>query len=351
MEEKKNEIQVVNNDKTEAFNEHDKMTIYDYEEKYVKRQNTKGIKFLLNLMIVLIGVVIFTCLFLMVEKIYGMNKYAGYGAGIVGLILYIIFFIAPTIKIMKSDYFITNVNRKHAKEAKAHNKKVRYNIATKIVDFTESVNGAGWYDAQKVTELEAALYKKDDKKIKQTLTDLYNGSVRKTAKDIIRGAARKAALYSALSQDNKLDAAIVAFVNIQMVKDLVFLYGFRPSDAKLIKIYANVLENTLVAYGVSSFDIGKNAVKTMGGIVNKIPILGGVISTVIDSSIQGLTNGALTTIAGYQSIKFISQEYHLQDVLDEIELEETEEDVNTSVKELEEELKNGKNAKPKVEAA
>ena len=345
--EKKNEVAIVNT----ITEEQNKMTIYDYEEKYVKRQNTKGIKFLLNLMIVLIAIVIFTCLFLVVEKVYNMNEYAGYGVAVIGVIIYIVFFIVPVCKIMKSDYFITNVNSKHAKEAKAHNKKVRLNIATKIVDFTESVSGAGWYDSAKVVELEAALYKKDDKQIKQVLTDLYNGSVRKTAKEIIHSAARKAALYSALSQDNKLDAAIVAFVNIQMVKDLVFLYGFRPSDAKLVKIYANVLENTLVAYGVSSFDIGKNAVKTMGGIVNKIPILGGVISTVIDSSIQGLTNGALTTIAGYQSIKFISQEYNLQNILDEIELEETESDVDESVKELEEELKKENGKKQKAEVA
>ena len=342
---KKNEVVPINNTEDSS-----KMTIYDYEEKYVKRQNTKGIKFLLNLIIVLIGVVIFTCLFMLVLKIYEMQEYVGYGASIVAIILYIVFFIVPVVKVMKSDYFITNVNSKHAKEAKVHNRKVRLNIANKIVDFNESVSGAGWYDSIKVTELEAALYKKDDKRIKAALTDLYNGSVRKTAKEIIHAAARRAALYSALSQSSKLDAAIVAFINLQMVKDLVFLYGFRPSDAKLIKIYANVLENTLVAYGVSSFDIGKNAVKTMGGIVNRIPILGGVISTVIDSSIQGLTNGALTTIAGYQSIKFINQEYHLQSVLDDIEIEETENDVNESVKELEEELKE-KNSKAKTEVS
>ena len=340
-----NELEKKKEEKIES-----KMTIYDYEEKYVKRQNTKGIKFLLNLMIVLVGVVIFTCLFLLVMKVYEMNNYAGYGVGIVAIILYIIFFIVPVVKIMKSDYFITNVNVKHAKEAKAHNKKVRLNIATKIVDFNESVSGAGWYDGQKVVELEAALYKKDDKRIKATLTDLYNTSVRKTAKEIIHAASRRAALYSALSQSSKLDAAIVAFVNLQMVKDLVFLYGFRPSDAKLVKIYANVLENTLIAYGVSAFDIGKSAVKTMGGIVDKIPILGGIISTVIDSSIQGLTNGALTTIGGYQAIKFISQEYHLQDVLDEIDLEEVETDASESVKELEEELKKEKIGKQKASA-
>ena len=327
--------------------EEKKMTIYDYEEKYVKRQNTKGIKFLLNLMIVLMGVVIFTCLFLLVMKIYEINEYAGYGASVVALILYIVFFIVPVVKIMKTDYFITNVNNKHAKEAKSHNKKVRLNIAMKIVDFNSTVGGAGWYEDSKVTELEAALYKKDDKRIKLVLTDLYNGSVKKTAKQIIRAAARRAALYSALSQSNKLDAAIVAFIDLQMIKDLVFLYGFRPSDAKLIKIYANVLENTLIAYGVSSFDIGKNAVKTIGGIMDRIPILGGVISTVIDSSIQGLTNGALTTIAGFQAIKYIMQEYNLQDVLDEIELED---DVDIEVQELEAELKKESFKKEKAKA-
>ncbi len=327
--------------------EEKQLSIYDYEDRYVKRENTRAVKFFLNLVILLVGILIFTCLFFMVEKIYNINKYAGYGAIGVAVIIYIVFFIVPVVKVMKSDYFITNVNRKHAREAKAHNKKVRHNIATKIVDFNAQVEGAGWYDDKEVENLEVALEKNDDKALKDTLTRMYSTSVKKTAKEIISESSLRAGIYSALSQSNTMDATIVAFTDLQMIKDIVFLYGFRPSDAKLFKIYSSVIAQSMVAYGVSSANIGKGLANTMGGIVKSIPILGAAIGAVVDSSIQGLTNGVLTTVVGYQTIKYISMEYHLQDVLDGIELEESKEEVEASIKELETELKDNIKSKAK----
>jgi len=149
-------------------------------------------------------------------------------------------------------------------------------------------------------------------------------------------------MYSALSQTNKIDALLVATLNLQLVKDLVFLYGFRPSDTKLVRIFARVLQNSLIAYGLGGAKIGNSVVQTMGNAVKGIPLLGSAISTLVDSSVQGLTNGVLTTVIGYQTIKYLNTEYRLQELLDGIEIVETEEEFNKSCEELEKELRKGK---------
>ena len=152
-------------------------------------------------------------------------------------------------------------------------------------------------------------------------------------------------MYSAVSQTNKVDAMLVAVLNMQLVKDILFLYGFRPSDAKLVKIFGSVLRNSLIAYGLGGVKLGNTIVQSMGNAVKGIPLLGAAISTVVDSSVQGLTNGVLTAVIGRQTIKYLSEEYRLQDILDGIEIEETQEEFDETCKELEHELKSGKYAK------
>ena len=135
---------------------------------------------------------------------------------------------------------------------------------------------------------------------------------------------------------------LVAVINLQLVKDLVFLYGFRPSDTKLVRIFARILQNSLIAYGLGGARIGNTVVQSMGNVVRGIPILGSAISTIVDSSVQGLTNGVLTTVIGYQTIKYLNTEYKLQEILDGIEIVESEEEFKQTCEELEKELKKGK---------
>lgn len=319
-----------------------KLTIYEYEQKYTKRQNIRGAKILLNLAATVIGLFLFACLFFVAKNVYDINQYAGYAAAGVCLILYIVLFIVPVVKIMKSPYFITNVNVHTASAAQKHNRKVRREIADKIIDLTAKVDGVGWYDSATVGELAIAVKAGNDKGIMNVLTKLYTGSVKKTANDLIFKSSMKSAMYSALSQTSKVDAALVVFLNLQLVKDLVFLYGFRPSDAKLVKIFGRVFQNALIAYGLGGLKIGNSLVKTMGDTVKGIPILGAAISAIVDSSVQGLTNGVLTAVMGYQTIKYLSQEYRLQEILDGVELAETEVEIEETCKKLEKELKGKK---------
>lgn len=315
------------------------MTIYEYEEKYVKRQNVKGAKLILFALTGVIAIFLAWCLFSITKGIWDINEYAGYVATGVSVLLYIFLFIVPFVKIYKSDYFQTNVNSRHAAEAKRHNRRVRHDIAQKMVDFNDKVEGVGWYDDRLVGDLEVALKQGDEEGLKKALTALYRGKVKKTAKEIIFKCSLKSAAYSAVSQSSRTDAALVAVVNLQMIKDIVFLYGFRPSDPKLVKIFARVVQNSLVAYGLGSVKIGNSIVKTMGDAVKGIPLLGSAISAVIDCSVQGLTNGTLTAIIGFQTIKYLNHEYKLQDILDGIDVEGTQEELEETCGEIERELK------------
>ena len=82
----------------------------------------------------------------------------------------------------------------------------------------------------------------------------------------------------------------------------------------------------------------------MGDAVKGIPFLGSAISAIVDSSVQGLTNGVLTAVIGYQTIKYLSEEYKLQQILDGVELAETEEELQATCQEIEKELKTGRKA-------
>lgn len=317
----------------------EKMSIYDYEQKYVKRENVRAAKWFLRIIAAIIGIFLFAVLLSVSLKVYEINEYAGYGAGAVCLILYIFVFIVPLVKIMRTGHFETNVNAYTARKAQRHNKKLRLEISKKIIDLTAKVDGVGWYDAETVGKLAIAVNTNDDEGVKANLTALYSGSVKKSAKELIFKSSLKSAMYSAISQTAKVDAALVVFVNMQLIKDLVFLYGFRPSDAKLAKIFVAVIRNSLIAYGLSSAQIGNTVVKTMGEAVKGIPILGNAIAAIVDSSVQGLTNGTLTTVIGFQTIRYMTKEYRLQNILDGVEVAETQEEFEEACQELEKELK------------
>lgn len=319
-----------------------KMTIYEYEQKYAKRQNLRGARLVLKLLAAALGVLIFAMLFFVVKDLWVIHMYAGIAGTVVAVILFICLYIVPLVKIMKTGYFEVNVNAKTARAAQKHNKRVRHEIADKIIEVTSKVEGVGWYDSQVVGALAIAVNSGDEEGIKLSLTELYTGSVKKSAKALISKSSLRCATYSALSQSNKVDSLLVAFLNLQLVKDLVYLYGFRPSDAKLVKIFARVLQNSLIAYGLGSAKIGNSIVKSMGDAVRSIPLLGSAISVIVDCSVQGLTNGVLSAVIGYQTIKYLNDEYKLQEILDGVEIAENEEDFKETCAEIEKELKTGK---------
>lgn len=318
-----------------------RMTIYEYEQKYAKKQNAGAAGRILRWGAAAVGLVILALLASLFLKIYQINHIAGYISGGVLALLFIFIYIVPIVRLLGSSYFQTNVNYKTAKAAIKHNRKLRREIALKMIDFSSKTGNAGWYDGATVEMLDGAVKADDNGEIKRLLSELYRGSVKKSGRDLILKSALKSAAFSAISQAQNVDAAIILAVNLQLIRDIVFLYGFRPSDARLLKIFFRVLQNSLVAYGLGGIRIGNAVVKTMGDAVRGIPLLGSAISAIVDSSVQGLANGTLTAVIGYQTIKYLNDEYRLQSILDDVVLG-GEEELRDTCRELETELKAGK---------
>ena len=327
-----------------------KMTLEEYKKKYTKPENTKAIKLFLVLLIAGIGVIIFTLLLLVVLKVFEViNDVAGYISIGVALLIFIFFYIVPVIKIQKAPFFITNINNRTVRNAKKHNQQVREKIADGMIDFTAKVEGANWYNDELVGKLAIARQSHNHQELKAILTEIYDKSVKSQASQIIASHALQVGLITAASQSDKLDAAFIAIYELNLIKDLVYLYGFRPSNAKLIKIYRNVIINALLSYGFSSTStslISKGLQATFEGI----PLLGTLISTAIASVSQGVVNGVMTTVIGIQTKRYLIKEYHLQDILDDIVLDDEVEDKNLIddvTKEINEKSKNPKKQKEK----
>lgn len=329
--------------------DNEKLTIYQYEDKYVEKESYKNAKLIVQLIIAVLGVFLFIGLLNITMSAYELNQYFGYFVGGVSVIIFIFCYIVPIAKILGMKAFKIDVTKYNASKAKKYNKALRKSIAEKMVDYTKTVDGGSWYSSEQTGLLELALKTNDDEKIKLALTSIYSTDVNKTAKDMIFKCSVKSGMYSAISQNDMADAMLVLVVNLQLIKDIVFLYGYRPTYPKLVKIYKKVMINSLVAYGLGNVKIGNGVAKTMGDIVKSVPLLGTAVSVLVDSSVQGLTNATLTAIMGYNAIKIMAEEYRLQEILDNVIIEDGEADFKITCASIEKELKEVKKSAKKAQ--
>lgn len=311
-----------------------KMTLEEYKAKYSKPENAKAARFFLTIFASAIGVVIFTCLTLIVLRIFEIHEIAGYVSIGVAVLIFILCYVVPLVKINRLPVFQTRVNYQNARLAKAHNRKVREKLADSIISLASETDNLGWYDENRVGRLAVARQTNKNEDLKQVLSEIFDIDIRKQARSMITKTALKVAGWSALSQDDKLDTTIVGLYELNMVKEIFYLYGFRPSDAKMAKIFGSILSHALIAYGASASTttIVHGVTESIGP---KLGILGGIISTVVGSASQGLVNGIITVVIGMKAKHYLNMEYHLQDVLDGVVLDEEDED------EVLEEVKSG----------
>ena len=312
-----------------------KMTLEEYQQKYAKKHNTVFIKSAFFLVSAAIGIVVFAALFLIVVRLFDIHQIAGYiGIG-VAVIVFGAFYVYPLIRISTQRRFITDVDSQNIKEAKGHNKKMREEIADAMIDFSAKTENVGWYKEENIGKLAVARQTNDNAALRSALTYIYNEDISKKANAIIRDHSVKIGLVTALSQSERIDTLFVALYELNLIKQLVFLYGYRPSEAKLMRIYSTVLTNSLIAYGLTSVssNLATSVVKTIGGAVERIPLLGNIVSTVIDSASQGFINGGLTVVLGFQTKEYLNDEFKKQEIIEEIEvIEEEEKAMLTEVK-------------------
>lgn len=319
-----------------------KLTLEEYKQKYSKPKNFKAARAFLVLFAAGIGVIIFTCLLLIVLRVFEINEIAGYVSIAPAVVAFILFYIVPLVKIHKLPVFETHVDHRNVRQAQAHNRKMREDIADHMIDFAAETDNIGWYDDGRIGKLAIARQTKNNRDLRLVLSEIYREDVAKMADRMITTAATKVGIFTALSQSDQLDTAIVAMYELNLIKDLLYLYGYRPSEPRLMRIYAAVVRNSLIAYGASASTPAIIASIT-GNMAPSLGILGGVLSTVLGSASQGLINGALTVVVGAQTKRYLKYEFHLQDLLDDVEIvddneaemmAEVKSDIAKSVKDL-----------------
>ena len=302
------------------------LTLEEYQEKYSKPENLKKVKLFVYIGVLAIGIIIFTCLFFMVLRVFDINEIAGYVSIGVAVLIFTFAFIVPLIIINKKKAFITNLDGMNPSEAQKHNKALRNEISDKMIELKSATKSSEFYSDEKIGKLAIARQTNNNEDVKTILTEIYRTDVKNAANRMIRNTSLQVGLFTALSQSEKIDTLLTVTFELKLIKDLVYLYGFRPSDAKMYKIYRTVVVNSLVAYGVATSlnGLGGNVVALLSKTVGALPVLGNAIGTVIDSAVQGAANASLAAILGFQTIRYLNKEYKLQDILDSVIISDEE---------------------------
>ena len=130
--------------------------------------------------------------------------------------------------------------------------------------------------------------------LKLALYTCLNGSIKKEIRKIIVKHAKTVMISTAISQNAKLDMYSVVTVNLNMIKEIVRICGFRPSMKNLSKLTLKVATTALVADGMESLKLEDILPQSMMNTIANIPLLKPVLSSIT----QGLINALLSIRIG-----------------------------------------------------
>lgn len=335
------------------ISEKDKITLEEYQQRYSHSDNAELARSILFILGSAIGVGIIVALFFVVLRLYELHPIAGYIGIALAILIFVFFYLIPIIKIGTTKTFMTNIKASNARQAKRHNKALREQIADKMIDVTIKTDNVGWYSDELVGQLAIARHTRNDKELKSILNKIYQKDVKNAANRMIKKSAVRVGLATALSQSEYLDTLFVLVYDLKLIKDIVYLYGYRPSDSQMLKIYQSVFANALIAYGINSAtnSIGKSLNSAISSVFDSASksgnlvaatigsVVGGIAGSALESSLQYIVNSTFTTILGFQTKKYLVKEYRLQDVLDNVELVESEDEQIKLIASIEHEVK------------
>ena len=272
-----------------------------------QQKNEKIYFFLILGIVSVIVLLIVSALADILTLCFQLHPWVGYGACAVALVLVGIFIVRPCVKILGARFFIVDVTADKFDATKRRNGKALKSIAASLVAYNENPKNIRYryITPENTDKLKTALHSGDGKAVKNALQEVYAGDVAKCANALIWKNAGKTFLTTSISQNDKIDALSVLLVNISMVKQIVGVYGYRPSYAKLFRIYFTVLRSALLAYGMQNVNWFNVFGKFFSGVAKKIPFM----DTVIDSAVQGTVSAFLTVLVGYKTKKYLCSDY------------------------------------------
>lgn len=242
-----------------------------------------------------IGVLIFMLLILISnaldvgEKLRNINVYLEYGFYALSLVLLYFLIINPIRIILFAPSFsiVTVLDENNKKNYKVYKKVAKTLIQNKDLSEDDKL------------KLESGLSNKEE--LKETITRIYESSIKKQINRIILKNAKTVFVSTAISQNGKLDMLTVLSVNIKMIKDIVIRSGFRPSYPKLGKLSLKVLSTALIAENLEGLDFTDLFPQSATNALAEIPLIKPLASSIVN----GLSNGLLTLRIGICARRYL----------------------------------------------
>lgn len=359
------EDKVIENANKISLDNQEDLAFIEYQENVTKSKEAKRDRLILICLLsaaYLLGLGIFATI---VQTIYQIQQVVGIVVGITLLVIYTILYIVLLVQIFSKHSFDLEFKKNQNNYfSEKNNNKVRWEIARNIKDqsvvlnYLEKKKSKEFLvakDAKKVEDFTkiihlAEKYPKGNPKCNsQDSLDLAScltnsmekdGIIYKKAKSIILKNSISTGCLTALSNNAIVDMSIVAIKNMQMIKDLIWLYGFRPTNYEMNKIILKVIRNVCISIGLNTFQGSTNLFATA---LKKSSdnFLVQLLSQTFIAGAQFLGNGAMTYLVGKYTINVLLNQYHMQEVfrIKVIENYQLDMDINT-VSEINQEIQN-----------
>lgn len=353
-----------NIDETSA-DQDEELAFINYQEEVThskEERRNRAILIALSVALYLLGLGVFA---IIVQTIYQMNEIAGIVVAIALLIAYTTCFIVIIVKIFsKHSFDLEFQKRKDGHYSEKNNNKVRWEIAKNIVDQSVVLNYLDKMDDKKVlTSKEAekiasfrelqnlvskypgnkfpSSHKEDSINLAESLAISMrkDGVIYQKAKSLILKRSLSTGCLTALSQNIMVDASVVVVKNLQLIKDLIWLYGFRPTNAEMTKILEKIVKSVCLSVGLNTMQNGTNMA---GKIFNKDSnnFLVQVLGQALNMGAQFIGNGAMTYMVGKYTINALLRQYRVQDIYRLKSLDDYEMEMNSStIKDLNDDIK------------
>lgn len=353
-----------NIDETSA-DQDEELAFINYQEEVThskEEKRNRAILIALSVALYLLGLGVFA---IIVQTIYQMNEIAGIVVAIALLIAYTTCFIVIIVKIFsKHSFDLEFQKRKDGHYSERNNNKVRWEIAKNIIDQSVVLNYLDKMDDKKVLtskEVEKiasfrkmqnlvnkypgnkipSSHKEDSINLAESLAISMrkDGVIYQKAKSLILKRSLSTGCLTALSQNTMVDASVVVVKNMQLIKDLIWLYGFRPTNAEMTKILEKVVKSVCLSIGLNTMQNGTNMA---GKIFNKDSnnFLVQVLGQALNMGAQFIGNGAMTYMVGKYTINALLRQYRVQDIYRLKSLDDYEMEMNSStIKDLNDDIK------------
>jgi uncharacterized membrane protein YcjF (UPF0283 family) len=279
-----------------------------------KQKNEKGFFMAVVAIVAVLCLLVVGALADILTVCFEINRIFGYVMCGILAVLIGLFIIRPACKVLGARFFITDVADDDFDVVKRKNYKALRSVAQALVDYnTDPKNVRFRYlTDEKLSALKNALASGDKISLKSALKTAYATDVGGCVNALIWKSAGKVFLTTSISQNDKIDALSVLLVNLTLVKQIVGIYGYRPSYAKLFRVYFVVLRSALLAYGMQNVNWFNVFGKFFSGVAKKIPFL----DTVVDSAVQGTVSAFMTVLVGYKTKKYLCSDYKKQEKID-----------------------------------